>query len=227
VGTTSQRRRASANEFARLLRPPYRRRAVLASVTFYAQGLEYFAIGWYLPVIALRLFGDDFSAAALGSALFNVFGIVGGFAAGRLAQRFTIRRTMIVGFAVVLAVLLLLGALFTGIPLWLAFTLPALFLLAHSAGPAPGGLGIATAAFPSDLRALGAGLTNMAGSLGAVTGLFAFPLVLAALGSGPTIMVMGVIPLLGLLTSVLIRFDPETEAAASEPAGDYDTSPLR
>ncbi|MQA10972.1 MAG: MFS transporter [Pseudonocardiaceae bacterium] len=202
-------------DFGQLVRGPYLRRTMLAVVTFYAQGLEYFAIGWYLPVISLRLFGEDFAAATLGAALFNVFGIVGGFASGALAQRFTIRRTMLIGFALVALVLIMLGALFDNIPLWLAFTLPALFLLLHSGGPAPGGMSLAAAAYPSNLRALGSGVTNMAGSTGAVTGLFVFPLVLDAFGPGTTIIIMAIVPLIGFATSVLIRWDPEHDPAVS------------
>lgn len=218
-----RRRKASIAEFARLFRGKYRRRTVLAAVTFCAQGLEYYAIGWFLPVISLQMFGQDFVAATLGSALFNVFGMAGGFASGAMAARFTIRRTMLVGFALVAADLILLGTLFHGIPLWLAFTLPALFLLLHSGGPAPGGISLAAAAYPSELRALGSGVTNMAGSTGGVIGLFGFPLVLAALGAGATIAVMAVVPLVGLVTSLAIRWDPEretvrTEAAAQEPS---------
>jgi putative MFS transporter len=192
-----------------LFRAPYRPRTLLSVITFYAQGLEYFAIGWYLPVISLQLFGDQFAAATLGSALFNVFGIVGGFSSGALAQRFRIRRAMTVGFALVAVVLLALGVLFAHLPLWLAFTLPALFLLLHSSGPAPGGMSIAAAAYPSTLRALGSGVTNMAGSAGGVTGLFVFPLIMGALGPGTTIMLMALVPLAGFLTSALIRWDPE------------------
>ena len=216
-------RTASLADFARLFRGPYRRRTVLATITFCMQGLEYYAIGWFLPVISLRMFGEDFVAATLGSALFNVFGMVGGFASGALAARFTIRRTMLVGFALVAADLILLGTVFHGIPLWLAFTLPALFLLLHSGGPAPGGISLAAAAYPSDLRALGSGVTNMAGSTGGVIGLFGFPLVLAALGAGATIAVMAVVPLIGFVTSLVIRWDPEREdaraPAVSRPEG--------
>ncbi|HET6501647.1 MAG TPA: MFS transporter [Amycolatopsis sp.] len=192
-----------------LFRAPYRPRTLLSVITFYAQGLEYFAIGWYLPVISLQLFGDRFAAATLGSALFNVFGIVGGFSSGALAQRFRIRRAMTAGFALVAVVLLALGVLFAHLPLWLAFTLPALFLLLHSSGPAPGGMSIAAAAYPSTLRALGSGVTNMAGSAGGVTGLFVFPLIMAVLGPGTTIMLMALVPLAGFLASALIRWDPE------------------
>ncbi|MCI2415930.1 sugar porter family MFS transporter [Saccharopolyspora sp. K220] len=209
-------RESSLGDISQLLRRPYRRRTVLAVVTFFCQGLEYFAIGWYLPVISLQLFGDDFTAAALGATLFNVFGIVGGFASGVLAQRFTIRRTMLVGFALAAVVLILLGVLFDGIPLWLAFTLPALFLLLHSGGPAPGGISLAAAAYPSNLRALGSGVTNMAGSTGGVVGSFVFPLVLDALGAGPAIVVMAAIPLTGFLTSLLIRWDPERDQRPSD-----------
>ncbi|WP_226351818.1 MFS transporter [Pseudonocardia sp. ICBG601] len=60
-------------------------------------GLEYYAIGWYLPIIALALFGEGFVAATLGAVLFNLFGIIGGFGStpGRPALR--IRRSMQIG----------------------------------------------------------------------------------------------------------------------------------
>jgi MFS transporter, putative metabolite transport protein len=219
AGAPAPRRRTSLADIRELLRPPYRRRTVLATVTFCAQGLEYYAVGWYLPVISLRLFGGDFVPANLGSALFNVFGIVGGFASGALAQRFTIRRTMMVGFGLVTAVLVALGALFAGLPLALTFTLPALFLLFHSAGAAPGGMSLAAAAYPSSLRALGSGVTNMAGNTGGLIGSFVFPLVLAALGPGATILVMAIVPAIGFATSALIRFDPELNSGTDDDAG--------
>lgn len=214
-----ERRKASMAEFARLFRGPYRRRTILAGVTFCAQGLEYYAIGWFLPVISLQMFGQDFVAATLGSAVFNIFGIAGGFVSGALAARFTVRRTMLVGFALVAADLILLGTIFKGIPLWLAFTLPALFLLFHSGGPAPGGISLSAAAYPSELRALGSGVTNMAGSSGGVIGLFCFPLIMAGLGAGPTIIVMAIVPLIGMITSLLIRWDPEKDGVPAEAEG--------
>lgn len=219
TGATASRG-TSISDIQELVRGPYRPRTILATVTFFAQGLEYYAVGWYLPVISLRLFGGDFVSANLGSALFNVFGIVGGFCSGLIAYRFRIRRSMTVGFLLVAVVFILLGAMFSGLPLSLTFTLPALFLLFHSAGAAPGGMSLAAAAYPSNLRALGSGVTNMAGNTGGVVGSFVFPLVLAALGPGTTIMIMAVVPVLGFATSALIRFDPDRTdpATRTDPA---------
>lgn len=222
-GVAGAPKRSSLSDIRELLRGPYRRRTVLATVTFLAQGLEYYAVGWYLPVISLRLFGGDFTNANLGSALFNVFGVIGGFLSGYLAYRFSIRRSMMAGFGLVALVLIVLGVLFDGLPLALTFILPALFLLFHSAGAAPGGMSLAAAAYPSNLRALGSGVTNMAGNTGGMIGSFVFPLVLAALGPGSTILVMALVPAIGFATSALIRWDPEKEATAGTERG---TAPL-
>lgn len=192
-----------------------RARTILSSVTFMMQGLQYYAIGWYLPVIALTIFGQDFVAATMGAFVFNIFGIIGGFSSGPLATRFRIRRCMQVGFGGVAVVLLLLGFAFDSLPLWMAFMLPALFLLFHSAGAAPGGASLAALAYPSHLRALGTGLTMALASGAAALGLFCYPLLQSALGEGGAIAATAVVPVVGLLVSSLIRWDPEHQPAAA------------
>ncbi|MBW0101092.1 MFS transporter [Pseudonocardia sp. KRD291] len=206
---------------AEMFRGRYRRRTVLAGVTFMMQGLEYYAIGWYLPIIALQLFGAGFLPATLGVVAFNLFGIVGGFGSTSVAARLGIRRSMQLGFAGVAVLVLALGVFFDSLPVWAAVALPAAFLLLHSAGPAPGGASLAALAYPSHLRALGSGLTNTAGSAGAAIGLFVFPLLLAELGPRGAITVTAAAPAIGFLVSTLVRWDPEREPETSDTS---DTS---
>lgn len=194
---------------------PYRRRTMLAAVTFMMQGLEYYAVGWYLPIIALRLFGADFVPATFGVVVFNLFGILGGFGSTFVAAKLRIRRAMQFGFAGVTVLIVVLGVFFHALPLWAAVAIPAAFLLLHSAGPAPGGASLAALAYPSHLRALGSGVTNMAGSTGAAIGLFVFPLLLDAMGPGGAIVVTATVPAIGFAVSTLCRWDPEREPAVS------------
>ncbi|QZS52503.1 MFS transporter [Rhodococcus opacus] len=201
-----------------------RARTILSSVTFMMQGLQYYAIGWYLPVIALAIFGQDFVAATMGAVVFNIFGIIGGFSSGPLATRFRIRRCMQVGFGGAAVVLLLLGLAFDSLPLWMAFVLPALFLLFHSAGASPGGASLAALAYPSHLRALGTGLTMALASGAAALGLFCYPLLQSSLGEGGAIAATALVPLIGLVVSSIIRWDPERQrptdcAESAESAG--------
>ncbi|ALE80998.1 MFS transporter [Pseudonocardia alni] len=193
----------------------YRRRTLLASITFMMQGLEYYAIGWYLPIIALQLFGEGFVAATLGAVLFNVFGIIGGFGSTRVAAALRIRRSMQIGFAGVTVLIVLLGLFFHTLPTWAAIAIPAAFLLLHSAGPAPGGASLAALAYPSHLRALGSGVTNTAGSTGAAIGLFVFPLLLATVGPQGAILATAIAPAIGFVASTVLRWDPEREPAAT------------
>lgn len=102
--------------------------------------------------------------------------------------------------------------------------LPALFLLLHSAGPAPGGASLAALAYPSHLRALGSGVTNTAGSTGAAIGLFCYPLLQSALGAGGAIAVTAVVPLIGFITSTVITWDPETDGFGCDADADSDDS---
>lgn len=219
VRATATERTSGAAGLREMFGQRYRRRTFLSSITFMMQGLEYYAIGWYLPIIALQLFGEGFVPATLGAVLFNVFGIVGGFGSTWVARRLGIRRSMQVGFAGVTLLIVLLGLFFDTLPVWAAIAIPAGFLLLHSAGPAPGGASLAALAYPSHLRALGSGVTNTAGSTGAAIGLFAFPLLLAATGPHGAILLTALAPAIGLVVSSVLRWDPEREPATAESPG--------
>ncbi|MFD0533032.1 MFS transporter [Actinomadura luteofluorescens] len=61
-----------------LFRGAYLPRTVLSTVISLTQSMQYFAVGWYLPVISLELFGKEFEKATAGSMAFNAVGIAGG-----------------------------------------------------------------------------------------------------------------------------------------------------
>ncbi|MFD1929940.1 MULTISPECIES: MFS transporter [Nonomuraea] len=197
-----------------LFRKPYLPRTVLSTVISLTQAMQYFAVGWYLPVISLELFGREFEKATVGSMAFNAVGIVGGCLSAYAGRRLGLRVSSMAGYAMVFVALLVMGATFKQLPIGLAALLPVLFIFFHSAGPGPNGKSIAALSYRSDIRTLGTGVTGMLGSLGSVAGLYLFPQLQAGIGVGSSLMVLSVVPLVGLLTCMAIKWDP-TRAAVN------------
>ncbi|UKY55451.1 MFS transporter [Streptomyces inhibens] len=215
-----------------LFKGDYLPRTVLSSAISLGQSMQYFAVGWYLPVISLTIFGDSFEKATVGSMVFNAFGIVGGLASAYFGRRLGLRLSSATGFAGVFVALLVMGLTFGKIPTAVAFLLPVVFILCHSAGPGANGKSIAALSYSSDVRALGTGVTGMIGSFGSVVGLYAFPQIKDSLGLGHTFLVLSVVPLLGLITCLAIKWDPmkaevspDEAAAAHGPAGGTHAGP--
>lgn len=214
TGTTQH----DAGRLATLFRPPYLRRTILANVAWVAEACQYYAIGWYLPIIALTLFGESFAGATLGAAAFNVLGIVGGFAAAGLASRLRIRGAVQLGFAACAAILVIFGLTLESAPLAVAILLPSLFILFHSGLAAPGGAALSALAYPSHLRGLGMGVSTTFCNIGAAAGLFLFPLLQAWLGTSGAIVAMAAVPFVGFLTATLIKWDPDRLKSPSPDA---------
>ncbi|MFG7942411.1 MFS transporter [Streptomyces cacaoi] len=204
-----------------LFKGAYLPRTVLSSVISLGQGLQYFAVGWYLPVISLTIFGESFEKATIGSMVFNAVGIVGGLASAWCGRRMGLRLSSAWGFGGVCVALVLMGLTFGKAPLVVAFCLPVLFILCHSAGPGANGKSIAALSYSSDVRALGTGVTGMVGSFGSVIGLYVFPQIKDALGLAHTFLVLAVVPLLGMLTCLAVKWDPtRTDASPDDEQPD-------
>lgn len=206
-----------------LFRGAYLPRTLLSSTISLGQGLQYFAVGWYLPVISLQIFGESFEKATLGSIVFNAVGIVGGLASAYFGRRLGLRMSSAWGFGGVFAALVVMGLTFGDAPIVVAFCLPVLFILCHSAGPGANGKSIAALSYSSDVRALGTGVTGMIGSFGSVIGLYVFPQIKDALGLAHTFLVLSVVPLLGMVTCLAIKWEP-TESGASPDETDSLTA---
>lgn len=203
-----------------LFKGEYLPRTLLSSAISLGQGLQYFAVGWYLPIISLTIFGDSFEKATIGSMVFNAFGIAGGLASALFGRKLGLRLSSAWGFGGVFVALVLMGLTFGKAPIVIAFCLPVLFILCHSAGPGANGKSIAALSYSSDVRALGTGVTGMIGSFGSVIGLYVFPQIKEALGLGDTFLVLSVVPLLGMIVCLLIKWDPTKADASPDEAGE-------
>ncbi|GAA3192419.1 MULTISPECIES: MFS transporter [Streptomyces] len=214
-----------------LFKGAYLPRTVLSSVISLGQSMQYFAVGWYLPVISLSIFGESFEKATVGSMVFNAFGIAGGLLSAYAGRRLGLRLSSAAGFAGVFVALVAMGLTFGKVPLAVAFLLPVVFILCHAAGPGANGKSIAALSYSSDVRALGTGVTGMVGSFGSVAGLYVFPQIKDGLGLAGTFLVLSVVPLLGLITCLVIKWDPTRagvspdEAAAHDLAAAPETAP--
>ncbi|MFF8453271.1 MFS transporter [Streptomyces albidoflavus] len=202
-----------------LFRGEYLPRTILSSVISLGQSMQYFAVGWYLPVISLTIFGESFEKATVGSMVFNAFGIAGGLASAYFGRKLGLRLSSAAGFAGVFVALLLMGLTFGRIPTAVAFLLPVAFILCHSAGPGANGKSIAALSYSSDVRALGTGVTGMVGGFGSVAGLYVFPQIKDSLGLGNTFLVLSVVPLLGLITCLAIKWDPMRSEVSVDQEG--------
>lgn len=191
-----------------IVRGIYLPRTILTTVVQLGQAIQYFAVGWYLPIIALQMFGEDFVAATLGTIVFNLFGIIGGFASPWIGQKLGLRRASGIGFSVVFIMLIILGLGFDRMPLWLAFIVPSLFILFHSGGPGANGKSISTLSFRSELRAGANGVIGAIGGLGAAIGLAVFPVLKDHVGLDKTFLILSLVPLLSAIVCFVIKWEP-------------------
>lgn len=203
----NQARRGLANVLL-IFRGIYLPRTILAATVQIGQSIQYFAVGWYLPLISASLFGKDFQQATLGALVFNVFGIVGGFLSPTIGRVLGLRRASAIGFALVFLMLLVLG-LFNGkMPIWAAVAAPSLFILFHSGGPGANGKSLSTLSFRSELRAGANGVIGALGAMGAALGLLVFPLFRQQYGLETTFLILSVVPLIASIICFSIRWDP-------------------
>ncbi len=169
----NQARRGIAN-VALIFRGTYLPRTVLAATVQIGQSIQYFAVGWYLPLISAALFGKDFLYAMLGALVFNVFGIVGGYSSPGIGRMLGLRKASAIGFGAVFVMLVIMGLFHDEMPTWLAVIVSSLFILFHSGGPGANGKSLSSLSFRSELRAGANGVIGALGTMGAEVGLPVF-----------------------------------------------------
>lgn len=207
IPVINQARRGAANVLL-IFRGAYLPRTILAATVQIGQSIQYFAVGWYLPLISATLFGKDFAQATIGALAFNVFGIFGGFLSPWIGRKLGLRRASAFGFAMVFLMLLTLGLFHGRMPLWLAVIVPSLFILFHSGGPGANGKSLSSLSFRSELRAGANGIIGALGSIGAALGLLVFPLFREKYGLEHTFLILAVVPLVASVICFAIRWDP-------------------
>lgn len=211
IPVLNQARRGIANVLL-IFRGVYLPRTMLAATVQIGQSIQYFAVGWYLPLISAALFGKDFVYATLGALMFNVFGIFGGFLSPTIGRVFGLRIASAVGFAAVFVMLLILGLFSDKMPIWLAALVPSLFILFHSGGPGANGKSLSSLSFRSELRAGANGVIGAMGSIGAALGLLVFPLFREWYGLNHTFLILSAVPLIASIICFSIKWDPTRTA---------------
>jgi MFS transporter, putative metabolite transport protein len=186
----------------------YKMRTVLAAIISGTQAVQYFAVGFYIPTISLILFGEGMINSITGTIVFNLFGIVGGFTGVLLTQKLGMRKIAIIGYAIVAASLLVIGIannetsfIWSSVPL-------AIFIFGHSFGPGAQGKTMATLSYPTELRGLGTGFAEGASRVGSIIGFFVFPVSLATFGLAKTFLFFSIVPIVGLISALIIKWDP-------------------
>lgn len=219
----------SLSGFVTLFSQKYRRRTILAGVVGASQSMQYYAVGFFLPVIVASFFSTDRLTLIIVPLLFNLlFGVTGGFAGVGLSERLGSWKLATSGFAVCLVALVLLATL--GQPegttaVVAAAALLGLFVFFHAYGPGAQGMTLATTSYPTSLRGTGSGFGQATLRIGSTISLLLFPTLNEALGSD-VFFVVALAPALGLLTCLLIRWDPADHDVDAE---DFQTraSPAR
>lgn len=203
----NQARRGIAN-VALIFRGIYLPRTILAATVQIGQSIQYFAVGWYLPLISAALFGKDFLYAMTGTLVFNVFGIIGGFSSPVIGRVLGLRKASAIGFGAVFVMLVIMGMFHDTMPIWLAIIVPSLFILFHSGGPGANGKSLSSLSFRSELRAGANGVIGALGAMGAALGLLVFPIFRETYGLGTTFLILSVVPLIACIICSVIQWDP-------------------
>lgn len=222
--TPTAKQQTSIREFAKLFRPRYRRRTVLAATVGICQSMQYFAVGFALPAIIVGFLDQGRIESILGSLVFNAaFGITGGFAGVALARRLGSWRLATSGFGVCLVALVLLalvGEHNDGAWLVLVGALLGTFVFFHSYGPGAQGMTIATLSYPTSMRGVGAGFTQAFLRIGSTAALLWYPDLSAALGTD-SYYIVAIAPAVALVVLLAIRWEPVGQDVDAE---DYPAS---
>jgi MFS family permease len=199
----------SLQHYLKIFSPAYRPRTILCGAMSMLQSLEYYAAAFYLPVISASLFGNSLLRAIAASLFFNMFGIAAGlwlvlWASSRVGAR----SLALLGYVGVIAALLTVGIGFGHLPLMAVVPILGVFLFFHAFGQGAQGMTIATLSYPTSIRGAGTGWAQTMTRVGSTIGFYFFPLVREYFGLGTTLLLLTIVPVLGLITTLSIRWEP-------------------
>lgn len=212
----------------------HRRSTLLASVPWFLQDIVTYGIGIFTPVIlALLAFSTETNflaremAAARGTALVDVFLIVGFLAAVVLVERLGRMRLQIIGFLGMAAGLLLLALsgwvpAGSGLEIGLVLAGFILFNLMMNAGPNATTFLLSGEVFPTHIRATGAGFAAAFAKAGAVLGTFVLPILARAWGVPPLMAGLALICVVAAIVTDRLRI--ETTGQSLEAVQDWARS---
>jgi hypothetical protein len=221
---TVERPRAGLSALRKVWAGKYRIRTIQASLVSLTQGMEYYAVGYYIGAITLTLVGKSTLTGIVGPLIFNVlFGVTGGILSTMVVQRTGMRLLAILGFIGTTSTLVIIGLIgggATGWVVWFGAFLLGVFIFSHAFGPGTQGQSFATLSYPASLRGMGIGTVQIGNRIGGTAGLVLFPLLTEWFGLH-ALLILAIAPFIGLLTLLFIRWDP---THVDVDADDFQTS---
>jgi len=214
--------------YTALFSSQYRRNLAFASIPWFLQDIATYGIGIFTPaIIGLLAFAgeDNFMvremASAQGSALVDLFLILGFLIAVLLIDRVGRIRLQVIGFigmAVGLLVLAAASSLSVGSTtnILLVFLGFFVFNLMMNAGPNSTTFLLSGEVFPTSIRASGAGFAAAVAKAGAVFGTFALPLLQKSLGTPVVLIVLSLICLIAAVVTYLFRIETTEQSLAAD-----------
>jgi len=216
----------------------YRRNLTLASIPWFLQDIATYGVGIFTPAIigVLAFAGEtDFMVremgSARGSAIVDVFLILGFLCAIALVERFGRIRLQIAGFlgmAVGLSILATSDIFPTGSRGELVLVAIGFFVfnLMMNAGPNSTTFLLSGEVFPTAVRGTGAGIAAAVAKAGAVLGTFVLPILQTSWGVPPLLITLAVCCILAAVITYAVRIEtagrslenleqPGTEAATT------------
>jgi MFS family permease len=209
---------AASPSYWSLFSDRYLRRTLLATIPWSLMDITLYGVGMFTPTIlaALSLIGRGSFlsmdiASSEGTALLDIFFLVGFGLNIWLVERWGRIRLQLLGFMGMAAGLLLLSlsvfAYNEAGRLALVFSGFATFNLMVNAGPNATTYLLPAELFPTELRASGHGLATASGKLGAVVGIFFLPVLKARLGMAITVALAAGVSLLGLTVTWMLGIE--------------------
>ena len=193
--------------WTQLFKPGYLKRIVLATAVATLQGMQYYGVGLYIPIIATYIISKDKMGVLLGTAIVNIAGIIGAYIGSQLTNKVGTRKLTMIGFSLVLISMVLTGLFYHNLPMIINTFLIGLFLFGHSGGPGTQGKTIGALSFPTDLRSQATGFVEAVSRTGSIIGTFVFPIILAAVGLTNTMLILAIVPLVGLIITTSIKWE--------------------
>jgi MFS transporter, putative metabolite transport protein len=199
----------SLQNYLKIFSPAYQLRTMLVGSITLLMAVQYYAVAFYIPVISASLFGDSLLQVIFASLFFNMFGLAAGLVLVFWAStRIGSRSLVLIGFAGAMMALFIFGIGYERLPLGAVFLTLGAFLFFHVIGPGIQGMTMATLSYPTSIRGAGTGWAQATTRVGTTIGFFFFPLVREHFGLGATLLLLTIVPLAGLVTTLLIRWEP-------------------
>jgi MFS family permease len=195
----------------------YRARTALVTIPWFLMDIATYGVGLFTPAIlgAIEIFGrtrgiaaHDF-ALAEGSAIIDLFLLVGFLLGVWMVPRFGRIRMQAVGFAgMAVGMFMLLAAVAltnSTLHIPLVFAGFILFNLLMNAGPNSTTFTLAPILFPTQLRGTAGGFAAGVAKLGATLGVFLLPILKEKFGVPSVLGIISVVSLLGLVVTLILR----------------------